>query len=91
KKEVITVEEDLTSAHLVKSATRNGGEQTFAMQDIGKAMNSLKDEYRIPFQRYFEGYKYEEIAVEMNIPIGTVKTHIHQARLGLKKYLKIYR
>ena len=91
KSELITVEEDISSAQLLKSSTRNSGESTFAMEDIEKAMASIKAEYRVPFQRYFEGYKYEEIAEELNLPIGTVKTHIHQARLGLKKYLKIYR
>lgn len=88
---VITVEEDLTSEHLFKSATKNKAETSFALEDINKALASLKAEYRIPFQKYFEGYKYEEIAKELNIPVGTVKTHIHQARLGLKKYLKMYR
>ncbi|MCX2573318.1 RNA polymerase sigma factor [Pedobacter sandarakinus] len=91
RNQVISVQEDLNSSHLLKSATRNNGESTFALEDIRKAMSSIKDDYRVPFQRYFEGYKYEEIAVELNIPIGTVKTYIHQARLGLKKYLKMYR
>ncbi|RZM27724.1 MAG: RNA polymerase sigma factor, partial [Pedobacter sp.] len=39
---------------------------------------------------YFEGYKYYEIAEELNIPIGTVKTRIHLARGILKKSLKMY-
>lgn len=88
---VLTVEENLTSNQLLTSSTKNDSEAKFAMEDISKAMNSIRPVYRIPFQRYFEGYKYEEIAKELNLPIGTVKTHIHQARTGLKKYLQIYR
>ncbi|WP_316807786.1 RNA polymerase sigma factor [Pedobacter agri] len=91
KKDVISVEEELSSAQLVQSSTRNGCEHNFAMEDIASAMNSIRDEYRVPFQLYFEGYKYEEIAQELDIPLGTVKTHIHQARISLKKCLKQYR
>ncbi|WP_370633680.1 RNA polymerase sigma factor [Pedobacter sp. Leaf250] len=61
------------------------------MEDISKAMASIKQEHNIPFQLYFEGFKYEEIAIQLDIPVGTVKTHIHQARIGLKKYLAMYR
>ncbi|MFD2287596.1 hypothetical protein GJU39_20520 [Pedobacter petrophilus] len=32
----------------------------------------LEPKYRVPFVKYFEGHKYEEIVREMNIPIGTV-------------------
>lgn len=61
------------------------------MADIQKAMATLKFEYRFVFQKLFEGYKYVEIAEELEMPVGTVKTYIHQARLGLKKYLTRYR
>ena len=91
RKAIITVEDDISSGQLANSATRNRGESTFALEDIDKALASIKAEYSVPFTRYFEGYKYDEIAAELNLPIGTVKTHIHQARQGLKKYLKMYR
>lgn len=91
KNELITTEEEITYSHLAKSAASNGALSSFALYDIEKAMASLSDTYRLPFQRYFEGYKYEEIADELGIPMGTVKTRIHQAREQLKKYLKQYR
>ncbi|MFC3361602.1 RNA polymerase sigma factor [Pedobacter fastidiosus] len=90
RSEVIS-DEDVASPNLLHSSSRNGGEIKFAIEDIGKAMNALRPAYRTAFQRYFEGYRYEEIALELSIPLGTVKTYIHQARCELKKYLKMYR
>jgi RNA polymerase sigma-70 factor (ECF subfamily) len=40
----------------------------------------LEDQYKIPFTRYYNGYKYEEIAKEMQLPLGTVKSRIFLAR-----------
>lgn len=91
KRELITTDEEISSAQLLPSASVNAGPSSFALGDIRQAMEALSPVYRTPFQRYFEGYKYEEIAIELDIPLGTVKTRIHQAREQLKKYLKIYR
>jgi len=86
-----TVQEaEITSANLHFSATTNGSVGSFAMQDISKALCTLPDKYSVPFIRYFEGYKYHEIADELQIPLGTVKTYIHEARILLKKHLKQY-
>jgi RNA polymerase sigma-70 factor (ECF subfamily) len=39
---------------------------------------------------YFNGFKYHEIAEELDLPIGTVKNRIHIARKELKNQLKMY-
>jgi RNA polymerase sigma-70 factor (ECF subfamily) len=90
KQTLIVQEEEITSPSLLKSSTRNTSGTTFMMEDIRRALASIPGAYSYPFQRYFEGYKYEEIAEELDIPLGTVKTRIHQARLMLKKYLRNY-
>ncbi len=87
---IMTVTDDLTSDKLFLSASMNGSEGKFVMDDIYKALEKLQPEYYIPFIKYFEGYKYHEIADELQIPIGTVKTRIHVARQILKKQLRIY-
>jgi len=87
---VIHTTEDFTPEHLSRSATNNLGENTFLMKDIQTALSGLPSDYSVPFLRYFEGYKYHEIAEELNIPIGTVKTRIHMARKELKQCLKMY-
>jgi RNA polymerase sigma-70 factor (ECF subfamily) len=90
KNAVIQTTEEFTPQHLSRSATGNTAENKFIMKDIQTALGQLQSEYSVPFLRYFEGYKYHEIAKELDIPIGTVKTRIHMARKELKKYLKIY-
>jgi RNA polymerase sigma factor (sigma-70 family) len=87
---IMTVTDDLTSDKLFLSASMNASEGKFVMDDIYKALEKLQPEYYIPFIKYFEGYKYHEIADDLKIPIGTVKTRIHVARQILKKQLRIY-
>lgn len=82
--------EDFTSANLMKSSANNLAEGQFVIRDISKALNLLPKEYALPFVKYFEGYKYHEIADQLEIPLGTVKTRIHMAREILKKQLKCY-
>ncbi|GAB3007995.1 RNA polymerase sigma factor [uncultured Cyclobacterium sp.] len=62
----------------------------FAMNDITKAINQLDEVYRTPFLMHYRGFKYHEIAIKLNIPIGTVKNRIHIARKLLKDDLKVY-
>ncbi len=86
----VTKTDEISSSQLSFSASRNDGEPKFVMDDINKALSGLQTEYYIPFTMYFEGYKYHEIAEQLAIPIGTVKTRIHVARKLLKKDLKVY-
>lgn len=87
---MISIHQEIPSAQLQTSATGNSGENKFIREDIHNAMKKLHPEYLIPFVKYFEGFKYHEIAEMLQIPIGTVKTRIHIARVLLKKNLKIY-
>ena len=90
KTKVVETMEDLSSFQLMKSADGNLGENHFIKEDLTKALMSLSAEYYTPFIKYFEGFKYHEIAEELQIPIGTVKTRIYIARQLLKANLKIY-
>lgn len=62
----------------------------FRHKEIKKAVASLSDEYRVPFEMHFTGYKYKEIADDLNLPIGTVKSRIFLARQKLMDTLKDY-
>lgn len=55
---------------------------------IEAAIGALRPEYRTAtLLRHVEGYSYDEIAQIMELPLGTVKTYIHRARLELKEIL----
>lgn len=91
KNTLITTEEEISSSNLLESSTSNKGDAKFVMEDIQRAMAKLPENCSKPFLRYFEGYKYHEIAEELQIPIGTVKTRIHMARGLLQKQLAMYK
>ena len=66
-------------------------EGSFHIQEISKAIESLNDDLKIPFSMYVSGYKYNEIAEKLQLPLGTVKSRIYFARQDLQKELKDYR
>lgn len=44
-------------------------------------LEKMSPRYRALIElRYFKDYSYEEIAAELKVPMGTVKTQIHRAR-----------
>lgn len=56
--------------------------------EIEAAIGRLRPHYRtVTLLRHVEGYSYNEIAEIMDLPLGTVKTYIHRARLELKESL----
>ena len=66
----------------------NGG---MDYQEMTKSIANLPQEYKKPFQMYLDGYHYDEIAQNMEIPIGTVKSRIFHARQKLMQTLKDFR
>ncbi|MCX8131913.1 MAG: RNA polymerase sigma factor SigY [Clostridia bacterium] len=49
-------------------------------------LTKLSEEVRIPLvMKHYYGYSYEEIAVAMQIPLGTVKSRIHNGLKSLRK------
>lgn len=62
----------------------------YSSKEITKAINNLEDEYRIPFTMFLDGYKYKEIAEELELPLGTVKSRIFFTRKKLEKVLHEY-
>jgi RNA polymerase sigma-70 factor (ECF subfamily) len=55
--------------------------------EITQHIEQLKDAFRIPFKMHIDGYKYKEIADELNLNIGTVKSRIFLSRKQLRYQL----
>lgn len=66
----------------------NQAQSKMVMDDLMSIVNTLPEEYRTPFMRHYEGFKYQEIADELDLPLGTVKSRIFLARQELKKKLQ---
>ena len=77
--------------NLPAEAARETPDGTFTANEITAAINAFSDEYRIPFSMHVAGYKYEEIAKVMNLPLGTVKSRIFAARKRLQERFADYR
>lgn len=90
KATVIDQTEDLFHLNICQDSDLDTPDGSYAVKEISKALNSFPDEYRIPFNMFVAGYKYNEIAEKMNLPLGTVKSRIFFARKNLRKQLKDY-
>ena len=67
----------------------NTGESNMALEEIEEMIDSLKLEHKTLLLKIYEGYNYIEIAEELDIPLGTIKSRIFWARKRLKeRYMK---
>lgn len=83
--------EDLYHLNLPQDSGFETPEGSVAAKEITAAINSFSDDYRIPFSMHVAGYKYNEIAEKMNLPLGTVKSRIFFARKKLQVRFADYR
>ena len=74
-----------------KQNSYDHSESRLNAKEIIQHIEKLEDDYKVPFTRYYNGYKYEEIAQELKLPLGTVKSRIFIARKTLMEALKHYR
>ena len=69
---------------------KNDGIRQFVHNDIHQAIAKLPESLRTAYELNIQGFKYQEIADELNVPIGTVKTRIFIARRKLRTMLNEY-
>ena len=76
---------DQTNNKVVNDAITN-----LNLGEVNQLIYDLPELFRTPFQLYYEGYKYNEIADALNEPLGTIKSRIHFARKILKQKIQRY-
>ncbi|WP_029902188.1 RNA polymerase sigma factor [Prevotella sp. 10(H)] len=88
---VIDHSDNLYQLNMPQDSGFDTPEGAYTYSEIMNVLNNFADEYRTPFTMYFTGYKYEEIAKTLGLPLGTVKSRIFFARKRLQEILKDYR
>jgi RNA polymerase sigma-70 factor (ECF subfamily) len=81
---------DLYILNVEEEHTFNRPQERMQFEEIWRTIEAIKDELLMPFKMYTTGYRYHEIAAQLNIPIGTVKNRIFQARKEIQKRLPGY-
>lgn len=87
-----TIFDNSEESYLLNQASSSGNspENLLIAQEIQEKITNLDEEYKKPFEMHFLGFKYKEIAEELTIPIGTVKSRIFIARQKLMNSLPEY-
>jgi len=85
---VIDQNADLYNLDVTNKSGFDSPDSSFQLKEISYAIECLNDDLRIPFSLFVSGYKYNEIAEHLKLPLGTVKSRIFFARAELKNSLK---
>lgn len=88
KRTIIDTTSDDFFLNSTKKQSPISPESEYNFKEITQTIDQLNDECKIPFKMHNEGYKYKEIADELKMPIGTVKSRIFLARKKLSSALK---
>lgn len=68
----------------------NEGPACLTHAEVWRAFGALPQNMRQVFLMHYRGFKYQEIANLLQLPIGTVKNRIHMARQSLQRQLAAY-
>lgn len=88
---MVDTSEDLYHINIAADSGSLTPDGAFAAGEITAVLNKFPAEYKNPFSMHIAGYKYEEISEKLNMPLGTVKSHIFFTRQKLRELLKDYR
>ena len=80
--------ESVPKNYITRKVIYNEGMSNSMVSELKAIINELNEDLRRPFLLNYSGFKYEEIAKKMDLPLGTVKSKIHHARKQLKQKIK---
>lgn len=90
QKTTIDTTDDLYYLNKSQESKLENPEGHMSFKEINHIIDELEDEYKVPFMMHTSGYKYKEIAEELDLKIGTVKSRIFFTRKKLMDRLNAY-
>ena len=89
KNTIIDTTDNLYFINSGATAIDNDAGRVILMKELKNMIDDLDDSIKTPFMMHYTGYKYQEIADQLNLPLGTVKSRIFFARKALKQKIKV--
>ena len=84
---IVDTTEDLYHLNTAQESALETPDGSMTVKEINAILATFDEEFRVPFNMHVAGYKYSEIAEELNLPVGTVKSRIFFARKRLRAAL----
>ena len=88
-----TIMDATDNNYFINSGNRtvvNRGGSNMLIEELTKMIEELEDGFKIPFLMHYQGFKYQEIADHLELPLGTVKSRIFFARKELKQNVESF-
>ena len=79
--------EEINNYAIQSNGSNGAPHEQLERKELYEIIGMLPGAYEKPIKMFLSGYSYKEIAKQMGIPIGTVKSRIH---LGKKQIRKVY-
>ena len=81
---------DLYHINLSQDSGIETPDGAYTVNEISAILAKFPKDFREPFSLHVAGYKYEEIAEKLSMPLGTVKSRIFFTRKRMREILKDY-
>lgn len=88
---VVDYSQDLYHINIAPASADATPDGAYSIGEISSILAQFPADFREPFSLHLAGYKYEEIAEQLNMQLGTVKSRIFFTRKRLREILKDYR
>lgn len=70
-----------------RNSIENAADSNILIRELKDMIELLDDSTKVPFMMHYQGFKYQEIADHLELPLGTVKSRIFFARKDLKSQI----